>query len=248
MSADILPDHLRELIHKALELTEEVAAGPCPGNVHDLRVTIRRIRTDVSLLSPAPGKEEKKRLKKIWKKLGRVRDLDVARELMNEFSLSGAELKDKRRSAREKLSRVLKKDGEKLFEELEKVSLRAQVSLAELSEKINGLQGSLEALPPDADHLHQHRIILKKIRYLREALDFPSEEFKLYQDLLGAYQDLEMVKSFFPEELHLRTEGARRRKKAMARLEDARSLGLRALEEMRRWAKSGIAAEVSKSG
>ncbi|MFL5784860.1 MAG: CHAD domain-containing protein [Bacteriovoracaceae bacterium] len=228
-----LRDHLSALVNDGRELREVLIQHMSIKDVHKLRVCVRRLRTDLALLKSPLSDHDKKHLKKIWKKLGRVRDLDIAKDLSEKFSIKPKEVLKERHEARKKLEHILKdKDTEKLFDDIEKFSFRMDTAHVDPVPHINDLRRDLIQTPRTEDDLHGLRIVLKKIRYLAEALGLGVEAFKEFQDVLGEFQDLEIFHKRYPGSLEVRRERKNSRDRALSFARPALSLGFRALLDM----------------
>ncbi len=164
---------------------------------HKLRVSIRRIRTVIGLLknegvNPLP-KNENQVLKKMWKHLGAVRDFDVSEEIAIENSLPIQKIKTQRLNTDKKLQKDLeKKELEKLLNHLEDLSQDKVLKEVHPVATIKLIRQKLKSLPLEAQNMHAFRIILKKVRYLMEALEIEDDQFKKYQDVLGQLNDLKV--------------------------------------------------------
>jgi CHAD domain-containing protein len=73
---------LCQQIRRVWKQTRRISTAPGPKTVHDLRVALRRLRSAFRLLAGGPGPKRKQELARIAHRLGRVRDLDVLRELV----------------------------------------------------------------------------------------------------------------------------------------------------------------------
>lgn len=228
-----LQDHLSQLVIEGRALAYQLESHFSGKIVHKLRVCVRRLRTTMDLVGeelPAPEKEQ---LKKVWKQLGKVRDLDVSRGLAEKYSLSESHIKDKRSAARKKLRTQLSdKKMQHLFDEMEKISLRRSTEKVDPLPLLRDLRMKLIRTPTGPEHLHELRIVLKKIRYFREALGFDVEAFKEFQDTLGEFHDLEVFMEKHPHNLSLRRETRIKSDKAIAMARPAVQLGMKSLAEI----------------
>jgi CHAD domain-containing protein len=228
-----LRDHLSSLVNEGRDLREALIQHMSTKDVHKLRVCLRRLRTDLALMKSPLSDHDKKHLKKVWKKLGKVRDLDIAHDLSKKFSLKMKTVQEERHEARKKLEHVLKdKDTEKLFDDMEKLSFRKESAHIDPLPHIDKLRRDLIRSPAGEDHLHSLRIVLKKIRYLAETLGYGVEAFKEFQDVLGELQDLEVFHKRFPDSMEVQRERKARRNRALSFARPALALGFRALLDM----------------
>ncbi len=230
-----LQDHITELVTEGRALSYQLESHFNTKLVHKLRVCVRRLRTmldlidDDSLLPDA----ESDQLKSLWKQLGKVRDLDVGHELSDKYSFDLDKLKEKRSQARKKLRSKIKDDKtQKLFDELEKLGFRSSISLADPLPLLRKLRMKLMRTPGGAEHLHELRIVLKKIRYFQEALGFDVEAFKEFQDSLGEFHDLEVFQEKHPHSMTLRRALNIKKQKALGMSRSAVQLGIRTLGDV----------------
>lgn len=184
-------------------LLKRVRRRPSVGDVHDLRVATRRARAALWVLrksSPEPRvKSLNRRLRKMGKALGAVRELDVAIKDAKAYGLDPAPLKARRSAERKRLRRALM--GEKTKELLRGMASVAETMkrhpaqkspkpLAELRRKLAPWGA---AAPPKEARLHELRIAVKKTRYALEALGKPVKPLKALQDALGKTHDLAVL-------------------------------------------------------
>lgn len=187
-----------------------------PKYVHRLRTDIRRIESLVSYAQPDLGKKQKKALEEmsiLRKRAGKVRDLDIQKELLNEIA-NGSTAADRRtisdalKQKREKralrlLATVNKAADSKFLCQVRKIVTRAAANaasphpdpLSEARQRLAGLQPRLLQSDLHPRDLHHVRIEIKKIRYVAElAEETPErqqfmEELKAAQDALGSWHD-----------------------------------------------------------
>ncbi len=127
---------LRELITSLEAAITLTLADPKPRPVHHLRTSTRRIEAQLELLAllpdlprhDKPARKARKRLRKLRRAAGRVRDLDVQRDLIQSKSGEADQLrslfKQQREQAAEKLLITIHKHQAKLARALE-VTLEA---------------------------------------------------------------------------------------------------------------------------
>ncbi len=70
-------DRTGALVRKLGRLLQEIPRKASVDRVHDLRTTVRRLETIHVTLAPADTSKQWKRLSKVRKQAGKVRDLDV---------------------------------------------------------------------------------------------------------------------------------------------------------------------------
>lgn len=234
-----IQNYLKQEISESKSLVKALKKGPTKDLNHKLRVSIRRIRTVIQILqnegkAPLP-KDENKILKRMWKHLGDVRDYDVSEEIAQENDLPLRNIRSERKAADEKLQKDLAKDAlKKLLKHLNKLP----IDDIHPEPTIKTLRQDLKALPLEAENMHAFRIILKKIRYLMEALDIEDDEFKKYQDVLGELNDLKVFLDCQGESPRVRSVYKRQLKKALSILEPATQLALRSLSKAERRLKA----------
>ena len=198
-----------------LALLEALSRRAGKRDVHRLRTTVRRL--EVQLGQP-PAKIAKS-LKKLRKKAGKVRDIDVHLDLLEAplVSVRGRSASDSPEArAQEKLRSVLQKKRARQRSALRAVVkqfaplLKAQLpELVQLSRPALTLQEArrrasrarrrflrwTHSIPDQEQRLHQLRIRAKKERYLLEPLRNceeameAAERFKQVQDAIGQWHD-----------------------------------------------------------
>jgi CHAD domain-containing protein len=215
----LLEKHMRGLNRDLSNAVSKVLDDRKPKSVHRLRTTIRRIESLISYANPDIGKKEERSLEKLAdlrKRAGKVRDLDVQKDLLDTLGNGSAakdrttlkELLEKKREgqARRLESAVKKLHEAKFFDRLDRIAEQAGVpqdgknrplapleeAKAQLSEMANDF-GSGETMKPS--QLHEARVTLKRIRYLAELAeesaaqkDF-TNKLKSTQDAIGDWHD-----------------------------------------------------------
>lgn len=190
------------------------AAHACePGPVHDLRVSLRRLRAAVALFGKRDVRRLESALAKTQKTAGALRELHVGRELRERLGAGGR--------PEDEHTRLLDKHARKLSLSLAKLNsktlpmLTRAMEAQELAGKLAGhrlrarlakLVVTCESRLDDARTLepkaaHALRISLKKLRYTAELLvpAFPAAMQALIaalvplQDGLGALHDLDVL-------------------------------------------------------
>jgi CHAD domain-containing protein len=185
---------LAAAIGDQLDVASRAASDPGPDGIHDLRVSTRRLRAALDLWREcAPGKRLdrcRKRLKRLGRRLGSVREADVNIERLADLALgrpsdaiaieflADSVTRERRRRARRLRQEQERSDLPGLSEEIrselgkcldsepEPVSIAA-VARRELARRLPALEALLEAAlrEPSAPALHRLRIELKKFRY-----------------------------------------------------------------------------------
>jgi CHAD domain-containing protein len=212
---------------KTEQLAERLAATfdklpkePSAKYVHRVRTAVRRLESLVSYMEPQLGRKQKKVLEemaRLRRRAGKVRDLDVQRELLKEIANGstgadrhalGEALEQKREKQARRLVSTAKKIADakvisKIRKIAEKAALPAQDPLAEAAIRFGKLATEFPAQAShSATELHNLRIQMKKIRYVAElAEETPErqafiERVKSAQDSLGSWHDwLELSKT-----------------------------------------------------
>jgi len=185
-----------------------VAKNTKPENVHRFRTNSRRVEVLIDQFSAENGNKRKllKRLSKLRRKAGKVRDLDVQIAFLKELKVPD------RQNHRAQLLEALQKDQEtqskrlaKNFDHEELLKLRKRLRRTQAEVKFAGvdpLKLAFARLPRPGETpltekvLHACRISAKHARYLAE-LDAESpvakrfvEELKRAQDEIGHWHDV----------------------------------------------------------
>lgn len=253
------PDH-RDFSHwmdRVLKELENLRSSPDKDAVHDLRVAIRRCRSVGGVMrevDPDPAWQELRRVpKKLFRRLGQLRDAQIMDEWVSEHGAENDELKAQLheffRTKEPKLLaeslRMAEKFEEKAWLHLrrhlsKRVRLVAAESLAAQCLAVERYNEARElhtkAIRGDKPQAwHALRIALKKLRYITESF-LPvrykawSERLKSLQDLLGEVHDLDVLSGIVKEQAygdatHLQPEWERTiQRERASRLETYREL------------------------
>lgn len=208
-----------QALFEKLQQISRLSSGAGPEVVHQLRTTIRRIETVVGA-RPEPGRNEKKLLKqlrRLRRRAGKVRDLDVQIEALRSLGLEGITrdrarvvsfLQQARAKQERKLQRSFQDEADSgLRKRLRRASDHLQQELPKPAE-LQPAQGRLLSAALDKfaaavkrrptlteENLHAFRIDCKRARYLAEmAGEGPGvteviEQLKGIQDSIGAWHD-----------------------------------------------------------
>jgi CHAD domain-containing protein len=216
VKSSVLAQKRRELVHAAKRLRRD----PSPDNFHAARVATRRLRAALRVLEG--GHEEQARVRavavrRLARRLGRVRDLDVLLERVETFALDHAaegssglaafskEARSQRKRARRRVVRMLES---RAFSQLKK-KLRSLASHLEESGEVTELGRSLvlthgrellaldvDPMAASAEDLHRYRVRIKRFRYVLELSPASThlstlllDQAKRAQDLLGTLND-----------------------------------------------------------
>jgi len=215
----------RELVKEALEKRvenfircfESAREELSEENIHDLRVSIQRLRASCYL---AAGMKPKG-LKRIMKASGEVRDCHIALSIIDEFGgVQGLEelltlkLQDSMESLREVLAKT---DVESIAEKVRGLRIRESSNfdimriIADLFLKFKSFEDAGE----DPAVLHRLRIALKKLRYTLEILKYSFIDEELLsnmhelQQLLGEIHDIDLFLERFGAHKDLLSEKRR---------------------------------------
>ncbi len=199
-----------EAVFSRLEhLLPHAARKPSPAVVHHVRTHIRRVEALLQEgLAEAAEPKLRQQLQKLRRRAGRVRDLDVQRELLLSLSVEGAEaaqrqlLHDMEAEREGAAARLQAKLGPGERRRLRRRLRRAQQELqaaacpaAEWQRRVRRQWEELAAgagpLPPR--QLHAFRLECKRLRYLAEAdgrgLAALGAQLKRVQDAIGLWHD-----------------------------------------------------------
>ena len=168
-------------------------SGEDPEGVHQVRVAGRRLRAYLDLLGFRVLKDD---LRFLVRQAGRVRDLEVAlgRPLPEGFREHlRAELSEARRSLVALLRSPWMGALLRALRHLPPLEQkRARGRLARLEGRLKGLWRDLkEAASPEG--LHAYRRMLRRVRYAKEFLGLPARREKALQEVLGEFNDLEVL-------------------------------------------------------
>jgi CHAD domain-containing protein len=210
---------LRHWMERVLKELEHVRKEASPDAVHDLRVAIRRCRSVATVMQevdPDPAWAEMRQTpKKLFRKLGELRDAQVMAEWVKSLAASDDPLRTKlhaefatnepelRQSAQHAAERFDEKSWTRLERKLRKRArlvpcsgLAAQCLAVERFEDARELHTRAQRTDKPKPW-HELRIGLKRLRYTAEGL-LPeqyalwSDNLKRLQDLLGEVHDLDV--------------------------------------------------------
>lgn len=170
--------------------------------VHNLRVALHRIRSLLDMTNI-----ESRALEKLDKKLGKVRDLDVAIKNAKLYGLSTSDLKKKRKKNSKAALEFIEENKKKVFNNLDKSALQFEKKF-DLKSAAGTLKTKLKNFDhPLEDHeLHKVRIGLKKVRFLLESTGKSVIRLKKVQDQLGEVHDLQVLSEFYKKNPHLKND------------------------------------------
>ena len=222
------PEHrgLSHWMDRVLKELDNVRQDPATDAVHDLRVAIRRCRSVGAVMQevdPDPAWPEMRRIpKKLFRRLGELRDVQVMDEWVGKLAASDDPLRARLRASlrandaelRETALSTAEKFAEKLWRRLERKlrkrvrfvpqgSLAAQCFAVERFEEARELH-TLALRSEKPKPWHALRIGLKRLRYtvenfLPEQYAQWSDNLKRLQDLLGEVHDLDVLADLVKE-------------------------------------------------
>ncbi len=188
-------EYIDENFEQFLKYRKKVHHKPNTDNVHDLRISARRIHTLIKLFDLDPFA---KPLKKAINRLGKLRDIDVSISQAKEFGLDTGDLKAERKKQRKKVKNFFTKQQQKIIEKIKHhafVTLkdRPEKDLEEVVRDYKNKMGEWRQVNLGRENFHQFRIALKKARYILESQGKKVKELVKLQDLLGDIHDLEVL-------------------------------------------------------
>jgi CHAD domain-containing protein len=216
-------------MQRVLKELDALRNSPDKDAVHDLRVAIRRCRSVAAVtreVDPDPAWHEMRRLpKKLFRKLGELRDTQIMDEWVAEHGAENDKLRvalhnffqEREPKLLQEALRLAGKFGEKSWQRLERKlrkrirlvpagSLAAQcLAVERLMEAKELHRKALKADKPAA--WHGLRIGLKKFRYTVESLlpqqyEAWSPNLKQLQDILGEVHDLDVLRVIIKQKVN----------------------------------------------
>jgi CHAD domain-containing protein len=205
MNGVTLADHLREYAGEIENQVGKIHCKPTKSSVHDLRVAIRRARSVLWIARCGQKihglKKINRRLRKLNRKLGRVRELDVAISDAHDFRINDRKLKKRRKKMGKKIAHSMtRKNRKRIHKNLDTAARKitnadtrvVESGLAQLRDQL--LHWRNAALS-HKDEIHAFRIFVKRARYVLESLDQNAQPLAKLQDVLGFLHDLEVLQS-----------------------------------------------------
>jgi len=252
---------LRRLAYQA----GRTSKSPHAGEVHDLRVSVRRFSQALAAFESSFSTQEvksiKRRLKKIMRIAGDVRDYDIAIEVLSRFKSAPAAIltsfRKRRKEAERDLTAALRhwverRTYSKWRAALESrgrggvnhdpIGVTAMRTLEPMLEEFVGRGKRAVSPKASIDRIHRLRIEAKKVRYTLELFapaygapfDGWMERIKALQDVLGAISDCESVREM------IERQGGDRRIESALRRRVSKKLG----EFRQLWADSFARAPI----
>lgn len=219
----LLAEKMEVQIKTFKELARSASKSQKVGNVHDLRVTTRRLRVIFWLIKHGSTLKVPSGLRKAFHELGQTlgeqRQLDVALRDASHYKLDPSRLTFLQKKASLALAPLLtRKKRNKLVSQLKSAhSKLAKQGQLDFSRPIQTLLHNLNTWtkpPKNKTEVHTLRIQTKKILYVIEVLGHQALPLKRYKDCLGRVHDLEVLCGYFKNAVRVRTDEALEIKKA----------------------------------
>ncbi len=223
-------------------LAQKTSQKKTKQNIHELRVTTRRIDAALWLIGHETSNQVLKKLpvslRKLRQALGKCRELDVALEDASKYHFDGKKLKSQRQRASKKLRPLMKK---KLREKIEN---RIQQTVHWLGKhpEVNLTTGfyrlrskmipMVRQSKPSNKKLHELRIDMKKTRYALEAIGKPIEPLRRLQGLLGRGHDLQILQGLLGKNKKIDLEMGAQFKKAKGAIGPALRFAIKQLNSV----------------
>lgn len=211
--------------------------------VHDLRVSIRRLRAQIVMIDKNsiyhPVDSLDKNLKRLGRALGERRQWDVALQEARQFHLAKDKLRKDQKRAGDKLLKFLRRpEVQELPQELSRFerplkNANINVRPSHIKDLRSQLKSWLKYRSFSSQQLHELRISTKKIRYAMESLDLPVAELKQLQDHLGRSHDLTVLCEYFEDAKVVQKADRKERRRANKRIRPALLSSLEVLSQLR---------------
>jgi CHAD domain-containing protein len=227
----------RHLFEKQVKGTNQ---NPTRKNVHELRVTVRRIRAALWLIEQGSPRLSFGKLPSSLRKLGQIlgeqRELDVAIQDATHYHLKTKKLKSQRCLKKQMLfAKIDSKHRKKTLRDLEKAVRKLQshpklnltVGLARLRERL--IPWVRKARINDGD-LHELRITAKKARYVLEAIGKPVQPLRNLQGPLGRGHDLVVLQDISGENMKVQSDAVLQYQKARRFIQPTLHFAIKQLE------------------
>ena len=198
-------------VRKLRKLLKTMSNPPTPEEVHDFRTNTRRVDATLkafSLASQPSGRRLLKRLARLRKRAGKVRDMDVLTDFAstlrpkgeNECSIMLLEhLGARRQKHAAKLCAVVRQRGSKLGKRLKRISTEFEKLLPEASAHVaaRAVKFSTDLASPARLHkrnLHPYRLKVKELRNVLQMADNADQQEFItrlgeVKDVIGEWHD-----------------------------------------------------------
>ena len=217
-------ERIQKNVQKLRKILKKAPKRPTPGEIHELRTRIRRFETTVEALALSSKRNERallRRLKRIRKRAGKIRDMDVLTWHLSSAQVAKEQdcvvqlleyLGARRYKEVGRLKQIIRKDGSTARWRLKRTSGRLAELVGENNKELSdqqaparaeataaALQHSEELMTPEIlnrGNLHPYRLKVKQLRdVLRMAANDADEKFvnKLgeVKDSIGEWHDWE---------------------------------------------------------
>lgn len=232
--------YLTQQRHNFKSQARKLYRDPSRQNVHNLRVTNRRIRAVLWLAEQGSPDATFGKLQTSMHHLGRVlgacRELDVAIQDAARYQLVVKKLKSHRRSMKRKaVSAVRPKQRKKILRQIDSVVIwLVKNPVADLAPGIYRLRSRIDpwmkkSKIKDRD-LHELRIAAKKTRYAFEAIGKPVQPLRRLQTLLGRGHDLQVLQAHLGKNKKIQFDATQEFQKARRVIKPALRFALKQLE------------------
>lgn len=176
----------------------KITKDPSRKRIHQLRVSVRKLQSTLG------GNF----LKKLNKRLGKIRDLDVLIRNAKSYHLKVNGPKKQRKKLRKEIKeRLRSKKFQNLHQELEK---KAEKSLdqPQLTSRAHEMIDELKTWnrPLKEEELHSFRKTIKRIHYLLEATGQNTDILKDLQDHLGRIHDLDVLARYYKKNVNTQND------------------------------------------
>jgi CHAD domain-containing protein len=240
---DFVEAHFQQEVSNFTRLLRTQSKSLSANGVHDLRVSIRRLRVQIRLIEKSTTHHlmvhTENTLKRLSRVLGERRQCDVTLHEAQRFHLANSGLLREQKTASVKLKKVLQSDQVKnLPRELTDFEKGLRTEKIQIQpEQLKKMRGQLKAWLKrkkfSSGDLHKLRISTKKIRYTFESMDLPVEDLKELQDHLGKSHDLTVLSECFPKPKAVREADRKERQRAQKCIRPALRSSLEVLELLR---------------
>lgn len=222
------------------QLAFEVSKKPSRKKVHELRITIRRLRVLLWLSNHSllirPFEKLSSSLHELGQTLGYQRELEVSIKEAKRHHLPTKKLKTQLLATQKKtLKKMTLKKQDKIHKQILKVGKKLKKdSNPNLDVAILKLRKRLTIVTQKTTftekELHRLRIFVKKIRYIFEVLGKPTQPLQSLQYFLGQIHDLEVLQSLSKQNKSLRREILQKQKKVIPQIKPTLIWSLKQLE------------------
>jgi CHAD domain-containing protein len=237
----------RDFSRRLQKLKRLVAISPdhlTVDDVHDMRVTTRRLRASLSILRQVTTVKKSGAVRRDLRALGRVlgerRMLDIAIRDAKRYRLDATVLDKRYARAGKTVERALaRKRTSSLIDQLADVATAIpQTAFERLTWRLQDFEWDLAYLlqhpPRNAEERHELRIQLKKVRYTLEALGREVPVLARLQDHLGREHDLGVLQILTTKKREVARDERKARERAKRALAPALRASLRRLQALRR--------------